>query len=373
VFFYILLLCCSTACSTDDVTDNNIIPVSIYGKSNNDHTHVTVSNMGIVTKHILNDELQLDSNTDKYLKISNKNLFFYSPFNLNTGIRQKNLVTGATIIKENFCLPQLNDSFVNVGGNEDILFKVIINIDDMSNESVHLDVYDTQLEVPCSRINISKAPSRYIGRSIEAEIYDTTILVKYESEDKYYLTVIDLITKQIVKEFIFDSAVRTAFVLKSEIYISTIFPEYKVYNLLDFSFKRNIILIDNLSAIELDLGLIHPQVYKDQIAAKLFLPQPAILESVPAIIDRNSGKLIDHIDYSDLRSLNYKIADVIFQDLNYDSVGSFNDIKIDIASKTLILTYPLSSSAGLVVYADYDGNLLSYIEVPVNPQRIIVH
>ena len=373
VFFYILLLCYATACSTDDVSDNNIIPVSIYGKSNNDHAHVTISNKGIVTKYILNDELQLDSDTDSYLRISDKSLFFYSPFNQDTGIRQKNLVTGAIVVKEKFCLSQLNDSFVNVGGNDDVLFKIIASNENMGNGSVYLDVYDTQSEVPCSRINVSKAPSRYIDRSVEAEIYDTTILVKYKSENKNYLTVVDLITKQVVKEFVFNTAVYTAFVLKKEIYIATAFSEYKVYNLSDFSFKRDIILKGNSESLGLDFGLIHPNVYKNQIAANLTVPQPTPMVFVPAIIDNENGKLIDHIDYLSLRDLNYKIFDIVIQDLKHDRFEVFNDIKIDLASKTLILTYPLSNSAGLVVYADYDGNLLSYIEVPVNPQRIIVH
>jgi len=154
--------------------------------------------------------------------------------------------------------------------------------------------------------------------------------------------VVDLTTQQIVKKFSFDSQIRTAFIKGDEIYISTVLYKYQLYSLSDFSFKRELIMSERVD--HLGFGLIHPNEYQNKIAAKVPMPQPSTLASLPAIIDSDNGNLLYRIDGADLFRLDSEIINEIRENLEFHSISSFDRFEIDLESETIVFAYSLSNT-----------------------------
>jgi hypothetical protein len=79
------------------------------------------------------------------------------------------------------------------------------------------------------------------------------------------------------------------------------------------------------------------------------------------------------MDGGDLFRLDSEIKNVIFENFEFAAINSFQRFVIDLESETIVFSYSLSDTLGLIVFADYSGNVLSYVSVPVNPLKIILH
>jgi hypothetical protein len=371
------------ACSGKDSSDNDIraqkakyIPISIYGIENNGqaHTQVDISMEGVVTKMNLNDELQLDPSLGYSTKFLDKLIIFYSIPKADLGIRQKEWVTGDILIPQNFCLPQPNDSFQSIGSNGDVLFQVVLN-DDNNDRSFYLDVYNEQLGLPCTRIDIVNFSTLQVNIDgpINVKAYENLVLINYynSSTNEGYLIVIDLIAKQVTHEYSFDSRIMTAFIIEDEIYIARPFNQYQIYNAFDFTFKREFILSEQVD--QLGFSLIHPNTYQNKVATQIPMAMPSTFASIPAIINNENGNLLYRMDGGDLFRLDLEIKNVILENFEFAAINSFQRFVIDLESETIVFSYSLSDTLGLIVFADYSGNVLSYVSVPVNPLKIILH
>ncbi len=381
-YWFFLLVLILSACSKNNTEIDQVeesvtyVPITIYGLHDEEHTLAHISENGEVETTNLNAELQLNDRPYYSRRRNDDMLLFYSVFDPNLAIKQKNMKTGGTRIVGQFCPPAENESLHDFGGNDNLVYK-LANYEVQGVNTFYLGVHNALVQSPCSNIVLSTSDSR-ADNPIDFQSYGDFVLVYFEKDQgsfsEYFLSVIDLNSSQVVHEFVYEYAVQRAFIENNELLIAADRNnprEFSVYSMADFSFKRKISFWqDPRTPI-----LFHPNIFQNKVVSNVWLPQPSSFPVAPRVADFETGNTLYEMTVEDLMDLDSKVLRNIFPNLRTepDYARSFQDFKIDLKTETIVFSYPTSDSTGYVVFTDYDGNIKSHVEVPVNPQLIVIH
>ncbi|WP_430906294.1 hypothetical protein [Maribacter sp. 2-571] len=382
-WFFSTLIALSACSSTDDTTteeeeDTAYIPVTVYGQVNDKPAVLDISSEG--TTQFTNLETEFGLNPDyKYFSVFTFDMLLFYTLDIPTlDLKLRNLATATTTLVPEFCASFEDEIRYGPGTNGDVVYK-LAGTENEIDKSLYLEVYDLLEEAPCSRIDVAYSDSASADFTpFDIQTYDNFVLVYYLKAEggvpEYRVSLVDLAAGEVLNEFTFDDTINKAFIAGNEVFIDSKtnnFNEYDVYDINDFSFKRSITIVSK----PFTPTLLTSFTVENKFPSFIALPQPSSFPVAPAITDLENGDILFEMTAEELITFDNKVLTEILPDLvtPADYARSFHDFKVDLKTETIIFAYSTSASTGYVVFADYEGNIKSHVELPLDPKRIIIH
>jgi len=366
LFAFLLTLSCST--------DNEPISEDDPAQILHDITVVTSSDTAIYEYNILRTD-NVINNTDltaayglspafSYLHTTANKLTFYTLAGNSFDIFQKEIGNSNIRVFDDICKEALDEThyFARNSDNKIVQLGVGISTTGAPGPELFVKFFDPSTS-NCTRIPVGNG---FLASQRGALIFEETLYMAYQDfeTDLYVLAKIDLTAEERVGDIRFEKPYTIAIKEGAELHAFFDDNVYQVYDSNSFALISEGFLNDG--GVLGGEGLLDTNFRDDEILVFISYQQPSEISTGPAVMDLNTGDLIQGND-----SFLFDLRRVLIDDLQYEIF--FTSFAVNLETGAVVCGFlRAGQQKGGVVYTTFDGDILKVVEVEGVPGRIVL-
>ena len=371
---YALILICliTLSCSKKD-NDNGDNPltistkVSMVAQDQNDVYQYDIVDVNSVITTNLSDELGVPRNPYFYSQNLNPYVSFYEHSGVGGGYRlwEKNLDSGSSFIIEGICTMDPTENPFSLSSTRDFFFVLTTDSDNVGFY-INLRVYNRSTNT-CEKIRITEISGSPLKSKNPIQVGNYLYLFHNNVIGSGVISKINLTNFSIENQLTLEGT--GGVTIKDNVlhaFINGPDDDHYEYDLDTFDLLRtNKLAIPN----SLGVGMFVSSFMGESMLMANELGQPGPIAVSPIFIDLNSGAITLNIDMyevkANLEEL-YPNTAIFLESLN----------QVDVINEVLVGVFSILSGPGdpiyAVYYVDFDSNVLSHVEIDLQPFILLI-
>ena len=358
------------SCSTDDVPTREDVATQIL----HDITVVTSSNTAIYEYNIYRTDEVVNS-TDltaayglspafSYLNTTANKLTFYTAASNSFDIFQKEIGNSNIRVFDDICDEALDETHYFARNSDEKIVQLGVGISTTSAPGPELFVkFFDPISLGCTRIPVGNG---FLASQRGALIFEEKLYMAYQDfeSDLYVLAQIDLTTEERLGDIRFEKPFTIAIKEGTELHAFFEDDAYEVYDANSLALLNEGFLNDG--GVLGGEGLLDTNFRDDEILVFISYQQPSEISTGPAVMDLNTGDLIQGND-----SFLFDLRRLLIDDLQYEIF--FTSFAVKLETGAVVCGFlRAGQQKGGIVYTNFDGDILKVVEVEGIPEQIVL-